>query len=117
MSALCEVFVVDGLHMPLLGGPAIEQLGLVSYNLDAICTVDDIRRRHPRLARPLGNLTEAYDAVLSDNAQPYVESAPRRIPIALAPKVKPQLDRIVELGGDSSSQGTNWLVRRGHCSP
>ena len=117
MSALCEVFVVDGLHMPLLGGPAIEQLGLASYHLDAIRTVDDIRRRHPRLARPLGNLTEAYDAVLSDNAQPYVETAPRRIPIPLASKVKPQLDRMVELGGDSSSQGTNWLVRRGHCSP
>ena len=98
MSALCEVFVVDGLHMPLLGRPAIEQLGLVSYHLDAIRTVDDIRRRHPRLARPLGDLTEPYDAVLSDNAQPYVETAPRRIPIPLAPKVKPQLDRMEELG-------------------
>ena len=43
-------------------------------------------------------MTEPYDAVLSDNAQPYVETAPRRIPIPLAPKVKPQLDRMVELG-------------------
>ena len=95
----------------IVGRLAIEQLGLVSYHLGAIRTVDDIRRRHPRLIRRLGDLTEPYDAILSDNAQPYVETAPQRIPIPLAPKVKPQLDRMAELGVIRPvKESTDWCA-------
>ena len=92
------IYVVDSLHVPLLGRPAIKNLGLVSYHVESIRSLDDIRERFPKLLRPLGQFSDPYDAVLKEAARPYAISVPRRVPLPLLPKVKAQLQKMQDQG-------------------
>ena len=88
------IHVVDSLHVPLLGSPAIKKLGLVSYHVESIRSLHDRRERFPKLLRPLGQFSYPSDAVLKEDARSYAISVPRRVTLPLLPKVKAQLQKM-----------------------
>ena len=106
-----EVYVVNDVHMPLLGKPAIDKLGLISYHMDTLSVrnMDDLQRHYPKLMRPLGDMMEPYDAVLREDVRPYSLTVPRRIAIPLLPQVKSErmlhLDVIRPI-----TQPTDWCA-------
>ena len=93
-----EIYVVEDLHMPLLGRGVSETLGLVSFNVDTIRSMMDIEKTYPGLSRPLGDFMEPYDAVLRDNIEPYSLKVPRRVAVPLLPKLKAELSRMKDMG-------------------
>ena len=106
-----DIYVVNNLHMPLLGRPAISKLNLVSVNMDSVRSLDDVKEQYPKLLRPLGDMMEPYDAVLADDAVPYSLTVPRRIAVPLLPKVKSELERMVKLGViKPMTEPTDWCA-------
>ena len=55
-----EIYVVEGLHMPLLGRGVSETLGLMSFYVDTIRSMMDIEKTYPGLNQPLGDFMEPY---------------------------------------------------------
>ncbi len=90
------VYVVDRLHKPLLGRPAIEELGLVA-RIQAVSgnPLEDF----PDLFQGLGKLEGEYDIKLQDGAKPFAITCPRRVAIPQMGKVKEELERMEQLIG------------------
>ena len=112
-TADMEVYVVNDLHMPLLGKPAITKLGLISYHTDTftVRNMDDLQRHYLKLMRPLGDLMEPYNAVLREDVRPYSLTVPRRIAIPLLPQVKSELERMLRLDVMRPiTQPTDWCA-------
>ena len=108
-----EVYVVNDLHMPLLGKPAIDKLGLISYHMDTLTVrnMDDLQRHYPKLMRPLGDMMEPYDAVLREDVRPYSLTVPRRVAIPLLPQLKSELERMLRLDVIRPiTQPTDWCA-------
>ena len=108
-----EVYVVNDLHMPLLGRPAIDKLGLISYHMDTLTVrnMDDLQRHYPKLMRPLGDMMEPYDTVLCEDVHPYSLTVPRRIAIPLLPQVKSELECMLRLDVIRPiTQPTDWCA-------
>ena len=78
-----DIYVVNNLHQPLLGRPAIEALGL----LTCIRAVQDVtlnpEKDFPKLFNGLGKMEGDYTIKLRDKAQPFALSTPRRVAIPL----------------------------------
>lgn len=93
-----EIYVVKGLHKPLLGRPAIERLGLV-VRVEAIegKTLNPTQQ-FPQLFKGLGKLEGDYKIELEPGAKPYALSTPRRVAIPLMKAVEAELQRMEELG-------------------
>ena len=94
-----EVYVVRDLHMPLIGRPAIEALGL----LVKVDVIDAEAKSHftqlfPQLFQGLGKLQDQYHIKLKDNAQPFALTVPRRVARPLLPKVKEELEHMEAMG-------------------
>ena len=107
-----EVYVVRDLHMPLIGRPAIEALGL----LVKVDVIDAEAKSHftqlfPQLFQGLGKLQGQYHIKLKDNAQPFALTVPRRVAIPLLPKVKEELECMEAMGVISKvDEPTDWCV-------
>ena len=86
VSTTQEIYVIRGLHTPLLGKPAIEAVQLLTF-LNGI-KLDDIISKFPTLFTGLGRLRDSYKIKLKDGAIPYALSVPRRVAVSLLPKVK-----------------------------
>ena len=71
-----EIYVVKGLHKPLLGRPAIERLGLV-VRVEAIegKTLNPTQQ-FPQSFKGLGKLEGDYKIELEPGAKPYALSTP-----------------------------------------
>ncbi|XP_072140830.1 uncharacterized protein [Dermacentor andersoni] len=95
----CEqtVYVVKNLHMPLLGLPAINALGVVRF-LDELETSDEVAIQYPGLFQGIGSIAGEHTIRLTENAIPYAVSTPRRIPIPMKQAVKEELDRLEREG-------------------
>ena len=89
-----EIYVVEGLHMPLLGRGVSETLGLMSFYVDMIRSMMDIEKTYPGL----GDFMEPYDAVLRDTVEPYSLKVPRCVAVPLLPKLKAELSRMEDMG-------------------
>ena len=93
-----EIYVVKRLHTPLLGRPAIDQLGLLAR----VGTVDRChqspKQQFPQLFEGLGKLQGDYNIELEPEAKPYVLSTPRRVAIPLRKAVEQELRRMEALG-------------------
>ena len=67
--------------------------------------------KFPQLFHGLGCMTGAYQIQLKDNAVPFSLCVPRRVPIALIPKVQSELQRMEQKGVISQvKEPTDWCA-------
>jgi len=93
------VYFVDGLRTPLLGKPAISNLGLIQF-IDAVESETALwwTRKYPKLFTGLGTLPSKVKIDLDPNVVPFVQSVPRRVAAARKQPLKEELDRMECLG-------------------
>lgn len=104
-----DLYVVRGLHTPLLGRPAILKLGLVA-RLDAIDT-ETLKETYPSLCSGLGRVIQPHTIKLKPDATPYSLATPRRVPIPLLGKVKAELARMEQMGVITRvEEPTDWCA-------
>jgi len=109
VSTTQEIYVIRGLHTPLLGKPAIEALQLLTF-LNGI-KLNDIIKKFPTLFTGLGRLKDSYRIKLKAGATPYALSVPRRIAVPLLPKVKQEIERMVKMGVITEvTEPTEWCA-------
>ena len=105
------VYVVKDLQQPLLGRPAIKQLGVLAELLEVLTATEDPRSLYPKLFTRLGCIKDEFYIVLQPDPTPYSVSTPRRVPIPLLPQVKEELKRMVDLGViERVSEPTQWCA-------
>ena len=112
-SSRHTVYVVRGLHSPLLGRPAITALRVLSEiaAVGTLChSVSYVTDKFPTLFKGLGELKGSpYTIRLGENATPFSLSTPRRVPLPLQPAVDAELQRMVDTGVIRSvDQPTDW---------
>ena len=98
ISATQTIFVIRGLKNNLLGLPAITSLNLLQQVEEMYTEGSDPLTQFPKVFSGLGNLGEAYEIKLKEDAAPRALFTPRRVPIPLRPKVQAELDRMEALG-------------------
>ena len=104
------IYVVRGLHKPLLGRPAIKALNIVAF-VNGI-QVHDIMKQFSNLFTGLGRLKDSYKIKLTEGVEPFALSVPRRIAMPLLPKVKEELERMTKLGVISKvTEPTEWCAQ------
>ena len=93
------VYVVQGLHQPLLRRPAIQALHLVEF-IREIGTQQQVflHMQYPKLFTGLGKMKHEYYIQLKERCDPYAVSSPRRVPIPLVQRVNEKLERLGEEG-------------------
>ena len=106
-----EIYVVAELAKPLLGRPAIKQLGLIQR----VAAVDKQgltpAQQFPPLFQGLGKLEGEYTTRLQEGAKPFALSTSRRVAIPLLKSVKQELQRMENLGVIVKvEQPTEWYV-------
>ena len=72
-----EIYVIEGLHKPLLGRPAIEALGLIACVQGVQDETQGWKQQFPQLFEGLGKLEGDYKIELEPGAKPYALSTPR----------------------------------------
>ena len=100
-----QIYVVDGLNMPLLGLPAIKALGILpSPRIDAVDTQPNVQSKtevqqaYPSLFNGLGCLhVDPYHISLCDGCTPHALHTARKIAFPLLPAVKEELARMEKL--------------------
>lgn len=92
-SATQRLYVLRSQVMPLLGFPAIQELGVVKF-VDPVVETQGNQAASDKLFCGLGELQEAYTIRLKPDAVPYSLLVPRRVPIPLHGVVKAELDRL-----------------------
>ena len=80
----------------LLSSDTSEKLGIVKLMIGRIIS-DLAAGEFANLFKGLGKLKGEYHINLDTTVKPYGESTPRRVPIALLPKMKEELERLKEL--------------------
>lgn len=100
-----DIFVIKNLEEPLLGKPAIENLGIIT-RIDAISKpeiileskdvyyVEDklnVEEEYPQLFKGLGKLKGEYNICIKPNSKPYAITCPRRVAIPLYESLKKEL--------------------------
>ena len=106
-----QIYVVQGLHRPLLGRPAIESLHLVVQVEPVLAQKDAVVLKFPHLFQGLGCMKGAYNITLNEGAKPFALTTPRRVALPLLPKVRKELQRMEDLGVISKVEGpTDWCV-------
>ncbi|KAJ8889757.1 hypothetical protein PR048_009259 [Dryococelus australis] len=95
-----DVYVVQGLNEPLLGRSAIESLGILQWveEVNQLCNKFDPRESYAKLFEGLGLMAATYTIRLKNDAVPVSLHAPRRVVVPLQPKLKPEIDRLVNMG-------------------
>ena len=104
-----DVYVVSGLHKPLLGRPAIEALGILTLVKPVVSS--SVIARFPKIFQGLGKLKDCYTIKTKQGATPFALTTPRRIALPLLPKVKAELhvQRMEQLGVISKvKEPTDW---------
>ena len=92
------VYLVTGLHKPLLGRPAIEKLDLISRVGVVEDNTEKLKKQFPKLSEGLGKLQGEYKIELEPGAKPYALFTPRRVAVPLLNAVKAELQHMEELG-------------------
>ena len=109
-ESLEDIFVIQGLQMPLVGRPAMSSLNLVARITLIQTDRDTIVNKYPQLL-PLGQMTGEYRIKLQPHTTPFALTTPRRIAIPLRPRVKEELERMEKLGVIAKvKQATDWCA-------
>ena len=96
------VYVVPDQTCPLLSRNACVALGLISCTDEGIGDVTtqhaDFKTEFPSLFTGLGKVKTEVHITLQPDAKPFCIYTPRKIPYPLLPKVKQELDSMLEQG-------------------
>ena len=105
-----EVYVVDQLHKPLLGRPAIEALGLLA-RIRSVREETNPAESFPKLFEGLGRMHGEYSIQLKEGAVPFALTTPRRVAIPLMESVRAELQKMEMLGVISRIETpTDWCA-------
>ena len=132
---VCEkVYVVDKATKLLLGAPAIRKLGLIrdipgSFTIKAIRSMKksdettqppvevsfeseaDVKQCFPNLWSGLGKLDGDQHIEVTEDAKPFSQNVPRRVPVPLLGKVEAELEKMVKLDViEPVDTPTNWCA-------
>ena len=77
MATAEEIFVIEGLSMPLVGRPAISALNLVARVTLIQANQKEIAEQFPDLFKGLGQMTGEYHIKLQPNTTPFALTTPR----------------------------------------
>lgn len=106
-----DVYVVAGLHQPLLGRPAIEALNLLTRIGAIEGSGQGPEHLYPQLFSGLGKLGDEYTIRLREGSKPFALNTPRRVAVPLMPAVRDELHRMEQLGVISSvEEPTEWCA-------
>ena len=109
VSTTQEIYVIHGLHTPLLGKPAIKALQLLTF-LNRI-KLDDIIKQFPTLFTGLGRLKDSYKIKLKAGVTPYALSVPQRVAVPLLQMVKLEIEHMVKMGVITEiTEPTEWCA-------
>ena len=102
------IYVIAGQHTPLLSRQACVDLNLVQ-RVEAIQDGPDFFKEFPTLFSGLGKTDMAQKIRVKDGTTPTAITTPRRVAQPLLPKVKQELDMMLEQGVISPvTQPTEW---------
>ena len=99
---LASFNIIDGDYQPILSLNSSLNLGFVSlHNCDVLalhvrCPNASLLEEYDDVFDGLGALPGAYKVAIDEQAQPVV-LAPRRVPVALRPRIKNKLDELVDV--------------------
>jgi len=97
-----KLYVIGNQNVSLLSRNACVKLQLLQLNKDAVHEVKpkpsqvDFRAEFPQLFTGLGKLKTKYKITLDENVQPVALYTPRKVPHPLLPKVKDELDVMLQ---------------------
>jgi len=105
------VYVIDGLVNPLLGKPAIAELGVLGF-IQEVDIENQWKNRFPKLFQGLGSFGNDVKITLREECVPFCQVTPRRVAAARRQPLLNELNRMEKLGVISKVKGpTDW------CSP
>ena len=99
---LASFNIIDGDYQPILSLNSSLNLGFVSlHNCDVLalhvqCPNASLLEEYDDVFNGLGALPGAYKVAIDEQAQPVVH-APRRVPVALRPRIKNKLNELVDV--------------------
>ena len=106
-----EIYVVQDLHKPLLGRPAIESLHVVAQVAPVMMYKSEIVVQYPHFFKGLGCLQGADHINLKGDARPSALTIPRRVALLLKSKVQTKSGRMETLGVISKvEKHTDWCA-------
>ena len=98
-----DLMVVDGETSPLLGSPTSQEMNLITVNSENISICEDSLTRetlidnYKDIFTGEGHFTEKLHLQVDEKVTP-VKLPLRKIPLALKPKLKKEIDRLTNLG-------------------
>lgn len=109
-NSLQELYIVKDLMEPLLGGPAIKALNLLS-KINSIEGRDhQYKKIFSKVFTGLGKLKHVYKIHLDKNAQPFSITTPRRLALPMKQKVQDELKRLESEDIRPIEMPTDWCA-------
>lgn len=107
-----KAYIIKNLKIPILGKPAIRQMQILKLccmengekqevereDKKQSCVQVDVEKEFPQVFDDLGVFKDSFTIKLIDNPVPFVQTTPRGVSIPLLPKVKEELNTLVERG-------------------
>jgi predicted aspartyl protease len=106
-----KVFVIEGLARPLLGKPAIKQLGV--FQVTNVAEVSSVgwKDKFPSLFCGLGTMKSQVRIELKDDTIPFAQATPRRVAAARRRPLQEELHRMERMGViQKIEEPTDWCA-------
>lgn len=110
------MYVVRKLRQPILSRNAIIKFGVLNFPTKNVCIISDynfdcktnykivskfnlenISKQFKGIFSEIGEFKNELSIEIKPNAKPFVQAVPRTVPLALLPKLKKELDRLLKL--------------------
>ena len=117
------VYVIRNLNIPILGRSSIVKLNVL-HDLVRECAEKkighlnnvnkqelNVAKEFPTIFGDIGEFKTEVVVNLKENAKPFVQSVPRRVPLPLLDKLKIELDRLIALNIiEQVDEYTEWVA-------
>lgn len=106
------VYVIENLKLPILGRPGITKLEVLNFHKN-VCVMesvsdisqisskfnrDVVEKTYKGIFNEIGEFKKELTIHMKPDAEPFVQSVPRVVPLPLLPKLKAELNRLLKLG-------------------
>lgn len=85
----------DIVELNILQPPAFEKCSVRKTESENVSL--KLIEKYPRLFREIGEFKGEIDIKLEGDVIPFVQTTPRRVPIPLLPKLKSEIERLIDL--------------------